>query len=57
MRARRNPAPIQREDETDINYIVRVVNYLAEPQRRRLGVETRDQVVEAAKRLEQMADV
>jgi len=46
-------APTQRPDETDLNFIVRVSDYLAEPQRRRLGTKTALQVKQAAARLQQ----
>ena len=49
----RHDAPTPEPDETDLNYIVRVCNWLAEPDRRRLGVKTRQFVIEAAKRLDQ----
>jgi len=48
----RHDAPTPEVDETDLNYIVRVVDWLAEPDRRRLGVETRKHVIDAAKRLD-----
>jgi hypothetical protein len=44
-------APTPEHDETDLNYIVRVVDWLAEPDRRRLGQQTRSHVIQAAKRL------
>ncbi len=44
-------APVPEEDETDINYIVRVCNWLAEPDRRRLGNKTRNHIINAARRL------
>ena len=49
---RRHQAPTPEPDETPLNFIVRVCNWLAEPDRRRLGNETRQQVIEAARRLE-----
>tara|TARA_R110002167_G_scaffold12153_1_gene52061 strand:+ start:113 stop:277 length:165 start_codon:yes stop_codon:yes gene_type:complete len=50
----RHDAPTPEADETDLNYIVRVVDWLAEPDRRRLGVKTRKHVIEAAKRLDRL---
>jgi hypothetical protein len=37
--------------ETDLNFIVRVCDWLAEPDRRRLGTKTRTHIIDAAKRL------
>jgi len=48
---RRHDAPTPEADETDLNYITRVVDWLAEPDRRRLGQRTRDHVLAAARRL------
>jgi hypothetical protein len=48
---KRHDAPVPEPDETDINYIVRVANWLAEPDRRRLGQQTRQHILDAAKRL------
>jgi len=45
-------APVREENETPLNYIVRVVNWLSEPDRRRLGLETRQQIIEAANELQ-----
>lgn len=46
-------APVPEQGETDMNYIVRVVNWLAEPDRRRLGAKTRNSILEAAKNLKE----
>lgn len=50
---RRGPeqAPVQRDDESDLNFIVRVCDWLAEPDRRRLGTQTAIAVKQAAYRL------
>lgn len=44
-------APLPEEGETDLNFVVRLANWLNEPDRRRIGNETRDALVNAAKRL------
>ena len=45
------PSPVQRPTESDLNFIVRVADWLAEPDRRRLGNKTAIAVKEAARRL------
>ncbi len=50
MRAHSHPK--QEADESDINFIVRSLNWLAEPDRRRMSVKHRDAVIKAVKRLD-----
>lgn len=48
---RRHAPPVPEPDETDLNYITRVVDWLCEPDRRRLSRRTREHVLAAARRL------
>lgn len=48
---RRHDHPEQEPDETDLNYIERSLNWLSEPDRRRLGRGHRESLLAAVKRL------